>query len=91
MEKRIEDFLDYMEQINPSAAYPIDFEDAIVGIAERIGSDPLILLDKEKCIEILMENMDREEAEEYFEFNILGSWVGEGTPVFLSKLEDMFF
>ena len=78
-----------MEQINPEAAYPTDFEDAIIGIAERIGSDPLIVLSREKCIEILMKDMDREEAEEYFEYNMLGAWVGEGTPVFLSKLEDI--
>jgi hypothetical protein len=29
--------------------------------------------------------MSREEAEEYFEFNILGAYVGEYTPVFISR------
>ena len=34
-----------------------------------------------------MEDMTMEEAEEFFEFNIIGSYVGDGTPVFLEELE----
>lgn len=26
--------------------------------------------------------MSKEEAEEYFEYNTLGAWFGEGTPMF---------
>jgi hypothetical protein len=29
--------------------------------------------------------MDFMEALEYFEFNILGAYLGEGTPIFLDK------
>lgn len=90
MRKKIENFLDYMEQLNPAAAFPDGLEDAIIGIAERIGSDPLILLDTEKCIAILMEDMSEEEAREYFQYNVLGAWVGEGTPVFMTKIEDVY-
>jgi hypothetical protein len=32
--------------------------------------------------------MEPEEAEEYFQYNVEGSWVGEATPVFLTLLED---
>ena len=32
--------------------------------------------------------MNEEEAEEYFEFNILGSWMGEGTPIFVHLEEN---
>ena len=89
MKKEIEDFLECMELINQEALYPTGFEEAIIGIAERIGSEPLILLDRQKCIEILMKDMSEEEAIEYFDFNVLGSWVGEGTPVFMTKVEDI--
>jgi len=38
-----------------------------------------------KVIEILMreDGMDYDEAVEYYQYNILGSWVGEHTPVYL--------
>ena len=31
--------------------------------------------------------MDEDEAEEYFEFNVVGGWVGHGTPVFVTKMK----
>lgn len=61
------------------------FDDAIVGVVERITAQPVVLYDRERCIEILMgKGMDRLEAEEYFDYNVTGSWVGEGTPAFVS-------
>ena len=30
--------------------------------------------------------MSREEAEEFFEHNVAGAYVGENTPVFLTRL-----
>jgi uncharacterized beta-barrel protein YwiB (DUF1934 family) len=45
--------------------------------------------DRTACINILVnQGMEPEEAEEYFQFNVEGSWVGESTPVFLTLLED---
>jgi hypothetical protein len=32
-----------------------------------------------------MKDMTSEEAEEYFEFNVQGAYVGENTPAFLIK------
>jgi hypothetical protein len=32
------------------------------------------------------DGMTYEEAEEFYEFNTLGSWVGDGTPAFLSRV-----
>ena len=64
---------------------PEMFDDAIIGIAERCGESPLVAYDRDRCIEIIMADSgcSREEAEEHYEFNIAGCWVGEGTPVFL--------
>lgn len=66
------------------------FEAAIVGIAEGCGRSPAVVYDREKCIAILMERdgMDRDEAEEFFDFNVSGAYVGPGTPVFLVKPEE---
>ena len=66
------------------------FEAAIVGIAEGCGRSPAVVYDREKCVAILMERdgMDRDEAEEFFDFNVSGAYVGPGTPVFLVKPEE---
>ena len=51
----------------------------------KIGREPLVAYDYEKCISILIDrdDMTREEAEEYMDFNVLGAYMGEGTPVFI--------
>ena len=67
---------------------PEYFDEAIIGLVQRIGLD-VICYDKDKVIELLCvkEGMTYEDAIEHFDFNIIGSWVGETTPVFLSKPE----
>lgn len=60
------------------------YDVAIVGVVNRIGTTA-ICYDESKVIEILMneDGMEYEEAREYYDFNILGAWVGETTPFFL--------
>jgi hypothetical protein len=62
------------------------FEDAFLGVARQFGK-PFAIYDREKCIDILVnrDGMSHEEAEEYFQFNVEGAWVGENTPAFLEK------
>ena len=60
------------------------FDDAILGVAERIGMEAVVAYSTPKIIEILSRDMTEEEAVEYFEFNILGAYMGERTPVFIS-------
>jgi hypothetical protein len=62
------------------------FDDAIVGLVMRFGFEsPIVLYDRKKCIEILTvrDGMDEEGAEEFFQFNVEGAWVGAETPCFL--------
>lgn len=67
---------------------PSMFDEAILGVVERCGKEPYIVYSEEKLIEILeSQGMDHEEAVEYFEFNMAGAWMGEGTPGFVSDLE----
>jgi hypothetical protein len=63
------------------------FEDAFIGEALRFGfNEPVAAYDYDKCLEILQrDGMSYEEAVEYFEFNTLGAWVGEQTPVFIER------
>ena len=48
-----------------------------------------MVYDKAKIISKLIEDdqMNPEEAEEYFNYNILGSYVGEATPIFTDILK----
>jgi hypothetical protein len=58
------------------------FEEAFVGVGRQFGK-PIAVYDRAKCIEILTRDMSEEEAEEYFQFNTEGAYVGEQTPIFL--------
>jgi len=60
------------------------FDKAIIGVA-HIQNKRIVSYDTKKCIKILMKDMTQEEAVEYFDFNVLGSYVGEYTPAFIEK------
>jgi hypothetical protein len=64
------------------------FEDAFIGIGTQFNRH-FAIYDRQKCIEILMvhDGMEEDDAEEYFEFNVAGAWVGHGTPVFVRRME----
>ena len=69
------------------------FDEAIIGIGRQFNKQ-LVIYDEDKCIQILMERdgMTDEEAEEFFEFNVVGAYVGEYTPIYVrlgSTLEDV--
>ena len=68
---------------------PPSFDSAIVGVSAQAPSRvSVVVYDREEVIDILMdEEMSREEAEEYFEFNISGVWMGDRTPIFLMRTE----
>jgi hypothetical protein len=73
-------------EANEEALLADGLEDALVGIANRFGMPPVAAYDRDKCIEIFMkrDGMDHEGAEEHFEFNVIGAWMGECTPVFVT-------
>jgi hypothetical protein len=62
------------------------FDEAIIGVVERIGLQA-VCYDRSKVLSILAKEMTEDEALEYFEFNILGSYVGDTTPVFLEIMD----
>ncbi len=66
------------------------FDDCIVGLIERFGMEPVFCYDKQKVVAKIIEDegITFEEAVEHFEYNIIGSWIGKGTPCFLTKYID---
>ena len=67
---------------------PASMDAAIVGLVSSFGSgDPVVCYDRSKVIAILMKDgMDEEEAEEFFEFNVIGAYMGPETPVFITTV-----
>lgn len=63
------------------------FDRAIVGTASRINM-MVLAYDRELVIDALVtvDGMDEDDAVEYYEFNIAGAWMGDGTPVFIERL-----
>ena len=71
------------------------FDDAFIGYALNHKTGNMVAVyDSELCIEILMdrekiiddfEEKTLEDAQEYFEFNVLSAYMGEGTPLFLTR------
>ena len=63
------------------------FEQALVGVGRQFNRYAVVY-DRAKCIDVLRfrDEMTRQEAEEFFEFNVVGAFVGENTPIFLDTL-----
>jgi len=60
------------------------FDDCVLGICEQAGCADIIAYDVQKMINKMMsQGMEQTEAWEYFDFNILGAFMGEGTPCFI--------
>lgn len=78
-----------LEEYCEGAVMLTGLEDAIVGIVEEFGSGPRILYSKDKIIDILVtrDSMTYEEAEEYYDFNILGLHAGDQNAVFLITIK----
>jgi len=66
---------------------PAEYYDKnIIGICDGNGIKPKVVYDYNGVIRSNMKmGMTEEEAIEYFEFNQIGSYMGESTPVFLHK------
>ena len=86
----LREMLGLLEMENPDALLmePRDRYDAcIVGIGHRFNDGPLAMYSIERILALLEEDgMTREEALESYHFNIIGAWVGEGTPIFVQGL-----
>lgn len=59
-------------------------DNAIIGVSCGAGDECRVCYSRQGVIDNLVDQgMDSDEAEEFFEFNIAGAYVGPGTPQFL--------
>ena len=63
------------------------YDEAILGITWHNGV-PLVVYSTSAILTILRrrDRMTRIEADEFFEFNIQGAWMGEKTPLFVKLI-----
>jgi hypothetical protein len=82
-----DEIIRHLEESNPDALTADGFDEALIGIARRCGQPDLAVYDIDKCIQILVERdgMTEEQAREYLEFNSIGAWVGDSTPIWLER------
>lgn len=86
------DFDSLMDQLEEAEALLLEprefFDDAIVGITEGGTGQRVAVYDCGKCIGALMKGneWDFETAQEWFEFNTVDAYMGEGTPLFVDLL-----
>ncbi len=58
-------------------------EDAFIGIGRQFNT-PIAVYSRSKAIQCFIDQgMTEDEAEEYFNFNTAGAWVGLQTPIFI--------
>ena len=63
-------------------------EDAIIGVGSRINMPEVLIYSYNKSVDIFMkrDGMTYKEAVEWMEFNVVGAWVGETTPIFVHEI-----
>jgi hypothetical protein len=72
----------------PDLATMDGYDEAIIGVVTRMGLE-VICYDLDKVIKILMkQGMDEQDAWDWYQFNMAGSWIGEQTPVFLERITE---
>lgn len=80
---------DHLAEANEDMLFAKGFDDALIGIVQSAGGLPVALYDRDLCIAILLsEGMEEEEALEHFEYNVLGSYVGDNTPMFATLMAE---
>ena len=81
-----------LEEEYPDLLIADGFDEAIIGVCHKIGNDLCVAYDIDKCVSVLIDgnpNMSYSEAMEYLEFNTMGAYVGEYTPLFVDDLREL--
>jgi hypothetical protein len=81
---------EYLGAMSSEAMLLDGLDGALVGVMCRFNQEPVALYSKRKCIDIFIaQGCAEDEAEEHFDFNVIGAWVGDGTPAFMLDCDDL--
>jgi len=83
-----EELTGYLEEIDEDILLMDGFDEACIGHSQRINEPVLAVYSYDKMVEVLMtrDGMDDEEAMEFIEYNCVGAWIGERTPIIVRSL-----
>ena len=77
---------DWLTDIGEESLFADGFDDAIIGLSyDPLAGAYRVCYSIERCHECLMKygEMSLDEAIEYFEYNVIGSYMGPDTPIFV--------
>mgnify|MGYP006919672697 CR=1 FL=1 len=79
-----DEMVEFIESFAEGAVVFPGCESALIGYASRINLEPIAVYSYNLLVEAhVAQGMTDEEAMEYVEYNIVGLWAGERTPVIL--------
>jgi hypothetical protein len=77
-----EDIREKLEEINPEMILLDDLDDCIIGVSSK----DCAIYSYDRLVRHFNKDMSYEEAIEYVEFNIVGAYMGEYTPVIMYSI-----
>ena len=82
--KKLADWAEFLEDTGEAMLVADGFEEAFMGISNEWGP-PRAVYSYDHCVQVLTRDMSLEDAVEHMEFNVVGSYVGEQTPIFVRE------
>jgi len=81
---------EYLNEIGEPVLLMDGFDEAFIGTSQRINEPMLAVYSYDKMVDLLMDRdgMEVDEAMEYIEYNCVGAWIGEQTPIIVRSLEN---
>jgi len=73
--------------LEPETLFMDGHDSAILGVASRFGMYVVVAYDYQQVIANLVDGgMPLEEAQTWFDYNMIGAWLGDYTPLFVNRL-----
>jgi hypothetical protein len=81
---------DFFEDTGMKVLLMDGFDEALIGTSQRINEPMLAVYSYDMMLDLLMDRdgMEVDEAMEYIEYNCVGAWIGEQTPIIVRSLEN---
>ena len=79
----------HLHNIGEKALLMDGFDEAFIGFSQRLNEPMLAVYKWQRMVQILKnrDKMSYEEAVEYIEYNCIGAWIGEQTPIIVMPIE----
>jgi hypothetical protein len=79
---------DFFEDTGMKVLLMDGFDEAFIGTSQRINEPMLAVYSYDMMLDLLMDRdgMEVDEAMEYIEYNCVGAWIGEQTPIIVRSL-----